>query len=291
MELHGSLKKLVTLFHENRLAHAFLIETNDVERCSLEIRQLIKMVLCNDTHKETDDCCICSLIDSNTLPTVKIIEPDGSTIKKNQILSLKDAFQSKPVITNYNVYVIKNSEKLNASSANTMLKFLEDPDGDVLGFFITNNKKGMISTIVSRCQFIQINYATATLYERNAITEETYQEYVDLISVFLKCCEQQESELNLDIKKQIMLVFDERKKIDIMLILILEIYRAIYYKKCNIDGNIELITKFSFLKSLSRQGITKRMLLVKEMINSNRYNVNIELLMDKFMIEMRRIND
>ena len=41
----------------------------------------------------------------------------------------------------------KNAEKLNGSSANAMLKFVEEPTEGILGFFITNNKDVIIPTI------------------------------------------------------------------------------------------------------------------------------------------------
>ena len=64
-----------------------------------------------------------SLIDSNNLPSLQIIEPVGKFIKKEQIVDLKNKFKYKPIYSKNNIYIIKNAEKLNTSSANTMLKF------------------------------------------------------------------------------------------------------------------------------------------------------------------------
>ena len=35
-----------------------------------------------------------------------------------------------------------------------MLKFLEEPEDSIIGFFITNNKENVIDTIKSRCQIL-----------------------------------------------------------------------------------------------------------------------------------------
>ena len=48
------------------------------------------------------------------------------------------------------------SEKLNDSAANTMLKFLEEPEDDIIAFLITNNRYHVINTLLSRCQILSI---------------------------------------------------------------------------------------------------------------------------------------
>ena len=37
---NSSLKNLVELYHENRLSHAYLIETNDVDKCFIELKEV-----------------------------------------------------------------------------------------------------------------------------------------------------------------------------------------------------------------------------------------------------------
>ena len=54
------------------------------------------------------------------------------------------------------IYIIKHCEKLNKDSANTMLKFLEEPEGSVIGFFITSHEDNVLPTIQSRCQHISV---------------------------------------------------------------------------------------------------------------------------------------
>ena len=87
-----------------------------------------------------------------------IIEPDGMSIKKNQLQELQDQFSMKPVYSKYNSYVIMNAELMNASSANSILKFLEEPTDHIIGFLVTNNKEKMLDTIISRCQNLKFIY-------------------------------------------------------------------------------------------------------------------------------------
>ena len=134
-------QELIKHFHENRLAHAFLVETNDMDKSYLAILQFLKVINCPSDYKENcQECNLCHLIDNGNLPSLLVVEPDGNTIKKEQVMEIKKMFQTKPIFSKYNMYIIKNAELLNASSANTMLKFIEEPEENILAFFLTNNK-------------------------------------------------------------------------------------------------------------------------------------------------------
>ena len=45
---------------------------------------------------------------------------------------------------------------MNDYSANTILKFLEEPSSDIIAILLTTNRFNIISTILSRCQFLSI---------------------------------------------------------------------------------------------------------------------------------------
>ena len=52
------------------------------------------------------------------------------------------------------IYIIKNCEKLNSSSANCILKFLEEPEDDIIAILLTDNINMVLPTIKSRCQIL-----------------------------------------------------------------------------------------------------------------------------------------
>ena len=51
--------------------------------------------------------------------------------------------------------VINDVELLNTSAANSILKFLEEPEENIIAILITSNRNLVINTIVSRCQVIR----------------------------------------------------------------------------------------------------------------------------------------
>ena len=94
----NDLKKLISYYRDNKLAHAYLIETNNPEKCFQDLLYVIKNINCqNDYQDNCEKCNLCYLIDNNILPSLVIIEPDGQNIKKEQILNLKKLFSSVPI--------------------------------------------------------------------------------------------------------------------------------------------------------------------------------------------------
>ena len=153
------IQNLIDKYEIGRLSHAFLIETNNIDLCLEDIKLFIKYINCSEKYNENcTKCNLCKLIDLNNLPSLMIIEPDGMSIKKNQLQELQDQFSMKPVYSKYNSYVIMNAELMNASSANSILKFLEEPTDHIIGFLVTNNKEKMLDTIISRCQNLKFIY-------------------------------------------------------------------------------------------------------------------------------------
>ena len=86
----------------------------------------VKDMICNDADKNIKDN-ICKQIDNDEYIELKIINPQGLQIKKEEMMNLQEEFKSKPIEGKKKVYIINNAEKFNSSSANTILKFLEEP--------------------------------------------------------------------------------------------------------------------------------------------------------------------
>ena len=106
------LNELIAKYRENKLAHAYLVETNNIEKAFKDIKEIIKLFNCEKEFESScTKCNLCNLIDKNNLPSLKIISPDGSSIKKSQIAELKKDFNSIPIYSKYNVYIFLNAEK------------------------------------------------------------------------------------------------------------------------------------------------------------------------------------
>lgn len=263
-------------YEDNKLSHAFLIETNNYELCLNDIKQLLKIVNCPDKYMSdcTEQCNLCKLIDLLNLPSIIIVEPDGMSIKKQQLNELQEKFSTKPVYSRYNTYIIKDADMMNDSASNCMLKFLEEPEDNILGFFITTNKARVIDTIKSRCQTMKIDYATKSVVDEKII--EYANEYVRRI---LENCD-------LIVNKEFILPsFGTRNEINSLLTVIFDMYMSEISEKY-FPGN----KKNDVLSGISLEQLKNQISIIEKTITLNQANVSLELLLDQFVIEMRRVN-
>ncbi len=280
------LNELVTKYRENKLAHAYLLETNNIEKAVKDIYELIKILNCpHEFNENCSQCNLCNLINKESLPSLKVVEPDGASIKKSQIEDLKSDFGTKPVYSRFNIYIIKNAEKLNPSSANSMLKFVEEPTEGIIGFFLTSNKDVMIDTIKSRCQSLTLDYEVNDIKELLNISDDKYELYTTTINSYL-------TKINnssyINNKKEILSNFPERLDVENILKIILEIYYNHLMKILNKEYDSKIVSIYELDTTMVK--INKCLEIIANTLNNINYNVSLELLLDKFVIEMRGIN-
>lgn len=265
--------ELFEKFRENKLAHAFLLETNDFERCYNDVLKFIKEINCPFSFSEECnlECNICNLIDTDSLPSLVKIYPDGQFIKKDQILSMMDKFSTVPVFTKFNVYIINNAERFNSSSANSLLKFLEEPEDNILGFFITNNKENVISTIRSRCQIYTCNYDYS-------ITDNLNEEILNDVKLYLNAIYKSKEDL---LYNRTHMSGYYKDRIDWEIFFTTMLY---YIKDCY---NSNRIDKIDMVCDIKKDNIIKIVILIENVLKYIKSNGNIDLILDKFVIEMR----
>ena len=267
------LNEIIKRYHEKKLAHAFLLETNDTNKCYKDVLNLLKVLNCPKEYKENceEECNICRLINNDSLPSLITISPEGQFIKKDQILDMMDKFSTKPVFTKFNMYVIREADRFNSSSANTLLKFLEEPEEDILGIFITNNKENVISTIRSRCQIF------SCMYDTN-IMESLDDEILTDVKLYLNAIYKNKDDLLYN-KTHMSSYYKERLQWEIFFNTMLY-----YLKDCYTSNRLD---KIEMVKEVSKDNLIKMVLLIETILKYIKSNGNIDLILDKFVIEMR----
>ncbi|MCZ2970043.1 hypothetical protein NYY93_23830, partial [Acinetobacter baumannii] len=102
----------------------------------------IKSLFCleNSEGIPCNDCRNCDRINNNIHPDVVIISPEeGGSIKKEQIQQLHKEITYTSTELSRKIYLIDRVEMLTTSAANSLLKFLEEPDGDTTAILVTEN--------------------------------------------------------------------------------------------------------------------------------------------------------
>lgn len=266
-----NIEQLISKFRENRLSHIYLIETNDKNQLMQDLLELVKIINCPEIYQENcQKCNLCHLVDNHILPSLILIYPDGQAIKKEQIEDLKQEFAHKPYIAKFNIYIINEAEKLNVASANTMLKFIEEPEPNTIGFLITNNKENVISTIKSRCDYLKSYYD---------MPKETWSEELEQLAISYLYDVEIVKTKSIFVNKKIVDKKLERDQIKELFQIILTVYLNLLDGKLNYEH-------LKDMQKLNTKDIIKRIYLVNEILEKINYNVNINLLLDDFVLRV-----
>lgn len=158
----------------NKVSHAYLIEIDDYDKDFNCVLDFVKLIICGKNSSDNN----LQLIESGNYPDLKIIEPDGNIIRKPQLMKLQEEFRNKSFLNNKMIYIIKEADKLNDASGNTILKFLEEPEDDIIAILVTTNRYKVIETILSRCQILSLQDSTGSV--------EISDNIIDLIKFMVK---------------------------------------------------------------------------------------------------------
>ncbi|WP_106495627.1 DNA polymerase III subunit delta' [Lentibacillus sp. Marseille-P4043] len=159
MEIQPLAGKIITnSMKKDRISHAYLIHGERGTGKEAIALQLAKSLFCvhKDGVEPCQTCHACKRIESGNHPDVHWIEPEGQSIKKEQIDNLQKEFMYSGVESNRKVYIIKAADTLTLNAANRILKFLEEPSKETTAIMLTENSQSIIPTIRSRCQILDL---------------------------------------------------------------------------------------------------------------------------------------
>ncbi|MET3576208.1 DNA polymerase-3 subunit delta' [Bhargavaea ullalensis] len=140
-------------FASSRVAHAYLID--GIKGSGKEAVALFftRLLLCLNPHDAVPcgQCRNCRRVGEGNHPNVSDIHPDGQDIKKGQIADLIYRLNKTGLEDGRKIYLIHEADRMNTAAANTLLKFLEEPEGEVTALLLTDTGSAILPTIRSRC--------------------------------------------------------------------------------------------------------------------------------------------
>ena len=293
-------KILKNQIKKDNYSHAYLFETNGYYDSQNLVQAFIKSLLCPNKYtneKKCNNCNQCSVIEAGNFPEIKIINPEGLWIKKDQLKELQKEFKETSLVGNKRIYIINEAEKLNKQAANSILKFLEEPEGNIIAILITENIYEVIETIRSRCQILRLKEEKK---EKNNLNQ------IDNVKNSLNI---QNDETNIIIEKTIEFTnYYEKNKLDTILflnklwheyiktkediILAFEIMIMFYKDILNykITKKLEIFEENGNIKNIANKNSTKdicnKINIISKAKQNIKYNANTNLLMDKLIIEL-----
>lgn len=151
--------KLAAYVESGRVPQALLIVGREGVGKSVLAEAFSQRLLCrNPGEYACGDCISCRLYAAGTLPDFIRIEPEepGKIIPVDAIRGLIANLALKPQYSGRRVVLISPAHQMNVSSANSLLKTLEEPDEHTSLLLLTDSPQSLLPTIQSRCQRLDI---------------------------------------------------------------------------------------------------------------------------------------
>ncbi|KHE68041.1 DNA polymerase III subunit delta' [Halobacillus sp. BBL2006] len=164
---------LMNSFKKDRISHAYLFQGNRGTGKKEMSLLFAKSIFCKnrDGAEPCQECRDCKRIDSGNHPDLHWIEPDGQSIKKEQILHLQKEFTYTGMESNRKVYIIVDADRMTVNASNRLLKFLEEPSQQTTAMLLTESGQTILDTIRSRCQLLAFQPLNSKRVEEKLIHE------------------------------------------------------------------------------------------------------------------------
>lgn len=293
----------------DKVFHAYLLDTKNCSFGEEMALSFVKYLLCplkQSSSEKCVECTQCKKIDDSNYTDLKIIKPDGIWIKKEQMDELQEEFSKKAIEGKYKIYIIHQVEKLNKSAANSLLKFLEEPEQNIIAILTTNNLFQVLETIRSRCQILSFtknkienldttiqrlpNYIKFPLFDLS--NEEEQEKNLKLISTvieFIKYLEKKEMDTLLYTTKLWHNKIKEKEELLFAFDIMTFFYSDILNEKCHRSirifvDEINLIQEIASKNTIEQ--LSKKITTIMELKDKIKVNMNNGLLIDKLILKL-----
>lgn len=276
-------EQAIVPLNSGRINHAYLIETNNNEDELVDTylnefyKQLLIFGLNESKEAGISKEKLINLLENKSYPDLLEIKPENNVIKKEQLLEIMEKFSNKSVYGTYQIYVIHHAEMLNLSSANTILKFLEEPENNIIAVLLSTHRYKVLPTILSRCTVMTLKQEKSNMIDVNdnqiliKLLNNLLIDTEPLIILFNDYYESlfQTKELSLDTLKKISKILQ-------------------YYIQTNDLSSLSIkssdinLNKFQLLEIVS---------IIDEFSVKLQYNVNIKLWLDSLLIKLTEVKN
>lgn len=171
-------------FRANRLAHATLVwGASGLGKAEFVI-SFSRLMLCQQPTAERacGSCKSCLLVESSSHPDLQLLaaEAGSKEIKIDQVRAVTGFVNRTSHAGGAKIAIIDQAHRLNNSSANALLKTLEEPSNNTYLFLITDLPGRLKPTIRSRCQRLQFT-APATTICRDWLSGRLQADVIDVV--------------------------------------------------------------------------------------------------------------
>ncbi|MDZ5474349.1 DNA polymerase III subunit delta' [Bacillus sp. 31A1R] len=314
------MKLLKNSLIKERLAHAYLFEgmrgTGKREVSLI----LAKSLFCErpvEGYRPCEVCNNCKRVNSGNHPDIHVLEPDGLSIKKHQIQALQGEFAKTGVESKKKLYTIVHADRMTVNAANSLLKFLEEPNSETTAILLTEQSQQILPTILSRCQIVSfkplssvnlikkltelgvepykapiIAQLTNNLDEALSLSSDDWFAQAQKIVVKLyEVLKKNPLEALVSLQEDWFLHFKEKEQFDQGLNLLLLIFKDLLYIQLGKPEQVvylsEKVRLEQFALQTSGRRLTEQMTAIFDAKRKLHSNMNPQLLMEQLVLKLQ----
>lgn len=157
------------------IAHAYLLSgENDTQETAFYMAQ--SLFCTRNTDGACGECEACQKIANENHGDFIFISGREKSIKKEDVLMIQERFlQTSLEEVKHKVYIIEDVDNASLVAMNSFLKFLEEPESNIVAILTTSNINRVLETIKSRCLILSLS-AIDKKTIRNSLLEESIDE-------------------------------------------------------------------------------------------------------------------
>lgn len=254
---------------QNTISHAFLLYNSNYDSLKESLFSVIsKYIFKDEVNEESCD--------------VLVVRPENSKIIKDQILDVQSKFKTKSQFHIAKTYIIDEAQMMNDYAANSLLKFLEEPEDNIYAFLITSNINSVLPTIKSRCQLIKVDDNVD--FDIKNFDNELILKSIDLVNKIENYKE--------DSIAYLPDIFSKKEE-KVVVMSIIKIIKYFYYDVLNykfqntiqyFDEYLSTVEKIAL--NINEKDLTRKLIVLNKSENVLKYNVNVNLFIDKLIFDM-----
>jgi DNA polymerase-3 subunit delta' len=255
------------------------------------------------------NCSSCRRVAGNKHPDYFVVEPQGSSLKVEQVRDLLKEASMRPFEAPRRVMVLDQAELLSMEAANALLKVLEEPNAALVFVLVTTRIAKILPTIASRCQALRFGplpdkVLRGLLVSRLGLDEkaaqslaglsggsfslakrlsgETGAELKELAEAFLEAAATRSS---LGLLDWAHLAASEKKRLDEILDLVSAYLRELWVEKSGLPKSLRIMAEPpKHGAALGPQRLQDLMLAVSRAQGLIRRNANLPLVLENMVL-------
>ncbi len=280
---HGDSRFLSVRIKSRTLPQTVLLEGgSETQRHALALELAAAIVCTGDGERPCGACRACIKCKANSHPDIQVYTPEkkGASFKVELCREIRQDAFVLPNDGEYKVYVLEDSQAMNESSENALLKILEEPPNGVYFILTCDSRAAMLPTVLSRATVVPL------LGEVSAFSENTVQIACALANAAADGNE-------LAILRESAPLEKAREEIRQVLLCLCEIFAAALKEKSGGEMSVSAYkeTVQTLAKKLTKQKIYALWQATQMLIASAERNANANLLLTSLCYRLRQATE